>query len=82
MSDILKWRKASEKPAEKFFGYSLEVLGINKKRERGLYCYGRGKWLDVSGSDDFPEVEPPVFWHYLQERPSIEEIEEVCQNSQ
>lgn len=64
--NIFRWHRPTEKPIEKMFGTSLEVIGINESRVRKLYVYSRGEWLDTHNMN---LTEPPILWHYLPARP-------------
>lgn len=68
LEEMFRWRKSSEEvPVYQNFGHSLVVIGVDKHRDRGFYRYVRGQWMGIDDSI-------PVFWHYLPQRPSIEEI--------
>lgn len=77
---MFHWRKTSEeKPFYNKFGSSNEVLGINELRQREIYVYTRGSWY-WEGMPDF-KVDPPIYWHYLPERPSQKEIDNEFNNT-
>ena len=78
MEDIFRWRKASEEtPKEKIFGESLEVLGIDCLRVRNIYKNVRGSWTKLPFR---VTCKPPIYWHYLPQRPSQEEIDNELNN--
>jgi len=75
--ETFNWRKSTEeKPMYHKFGHSLEVVGVDRYRFRSLYKYIRGEWY-LSTDYTVAVNEPPILWHYLPQRPSIQDIYEL-----
>lgn len=75
LKEIFRWRKSSEEvPFYKEFGHSPEVVGITQYRDREIYRYIKGEWFNSVTFSEEPCI-PPIYWHYLPQRPSQEEID-------